>query len=98
MTASRRQKLLVYEAHYYWDLGQPDSAFNTLEAAHKTDPAEPVTLCLAAQWSLTLGRVDAARRYYAQAVDTAAHSPRDYHSLLGSVAVKLAQAGAHAAP
>ncbi|HSI22790.1 MAG TPA: hypothetical protein VK959_07190 [Methylophilaceae bacterium] len=63
-----RQKLWMYRAHIFHQIGQPVQAIQSLDAAAKAAPESPMPLFLATEWLLDQGDKKRAKAYYQRAI------------------------------
>ena len=85
------QHLYLYKAHLLWAEGRADDAMAALEAGAERYGAGPMPLFLAADWSMTLGRLGPAENYYNRAVDVARRSRFSFSEYIDTLGARLQQ-------
>ena len=85
--AQSRNRFLLhfYSAHYQWERGLTAPALASLDAAHKSDPSDPMPLFLSSEWLSHLGRRDDGLRAFARGRVVANQSGKDYAEIISTV-------------
>jgi len=73
-----RANLLIYKAHYHWEMREQDTALATLEGVDRLTGGDPVTVFLRTEWMISLGKMEAARSELDRAIGISRETGRDY--------------------
>jgi len=76
-------KLFVFKAHYLWQEGRNEEAYDSLEEAARLVPDDPVPLYLAAEWSARTGDIPRAEEYITRAMNRSDFN-RELHAKLAA--------------
>ncbi|MDZ7735372.1 MAG: hypothetical protein U5P41_03980 [Gammaproteobacteria bacterium] len=85
-------KVLMYQAHYLWELDRREAAFDLLESLAYEADTNPIPLYLAAEWALDMGNRESAIRYLQQAEQISDSNIKDYSYFRDSIVQRLGTA------
>lgn len=83
-----KQKIWLYQAQYYWELGERDKAIATLDKTFNAEQDNPIPLFLATEWLIDLGD-KRALSYFSKAKAVAKVSRHSYDRFIHDIDKKL---------
>jgi hypothetical protein len=86
------QKLLLYLAHYYHELKQPEKYLATLQTSFLKDKSNPIPLFLKIDWLIELKRYQEAKDLFIVAKQTAKTARLDYSNFISHTITALTKA------
>jgi len=85
------QKLLLYLAHYYHELKQPEKYLDALQRSFLKDKSNPIPLFLKIDWLIELKRYQEAKLVFITAKTSADNSLYDYTEFISNARSSLVQ-------
>ncbi len=79
------QKIYIYQAHYYHDLGFNDKSINALQNSFFSYKNNPIPLFLMTEWLIEYNRTDNAKMTFTKAKQVAANSFYDYSDFINKI-------------
>lgn len=83
------QKILIYLAHYYRDIGYVDKSISALEKSFAADTSNPIPLFLMAEWLINGNMISEARLVYNKANNISNDSIYDYSDFKDRIGLML---------